>query len=126
MNHYTEILRPSGAQRTTRALACFIGVLISRVAMSGCVRDEEPVTGQTTETPSATTPPGSTPPPTHAAGGTPPEETPPPVDPNPPGTTPPANDVAAFQDHALSETAGSGELLRRLPWRRTDTDVRRG
>jgi hypothetical protein len=77
-----------------------LGILITAMAMSGCVRDEEdvPATSSTTEPPAGTLPPPGSPPPTTPPSSTPPPEgTPPPVDPNPPSTPPPATDVAAFQ-----------------------------
>jgi hypothetical protein len=74
----------------TLLIACTVAA-----ALTGCVRDEEGLMGDTADTP-APSPPGSAPPPTPPS--TPPDDTtPPPVDPSTPTTEPPATDVAAFE-----------------------------
>jgi hypothetical protein len=77
------------------AMVSALAALATVLALAGCVRSEQPLTGDNTQTPQ---PPGSSPPTTPPPSGTPPpDNTPPPVDPGTPTSTPPTTDVAAFQ-----------------------------
>ncbi|HUL80686.1 MAG TPA: hypothetical protein VL131_01005, partial [Gammaproteobacteria bacterium] len=86
-----------GPAARARGVAVFsaLAALATVLALAGCVRSEQPLTGDNTQTPQ---PPGSSPPTTPPPSGTPPpDNTPPPVDPGTPTSTPPTTDVAAFQ-----------------------------
>jgi hypothetical protein len=79
------------------ALGTALATLATVLALAGCVRDEQPLTGDNTGT-QTPQPPGSSPPTTPPPSGTPPpDNTPPPVDPGMPTATPPTTDVAAFE-----------------------------
>ena len=93
MTHHNRL--PRGARAPCIASAAVLATLA--IVLAGCVRDEQPLMGDSagTQTPQ---PPGSSPPSTTPPTTTPPADgTPTPVDPTTPTTTPPTTDVAAFQ-----------------------------